>query len=101
MLIDKISLTFPITDEHHQKYIAGEFIDLPKELDCGWIASRGGAYRYAARLHAPLPKGDLQGSQRTTFFFRPVRETVKVVSFVPSGILLASMPTSDSTSSTI
>src|SRR5690349_24807990 len=61
MLIDKISLTFNIIITDHQKYIASQLINLPKELDCGWFAVRGGAYKYAARLHVPLPKNDLQG----------------------------------------
>ncbi len=61
MFIDKISLLFNITHPDHQKHIASQLMNLPKELDCGWFAVRGGAYKCAARLHAPLPKHDVQG----------------------------------------
>lgn len=57
IFIDKISLTFNIKDKEHQKFIAGQLIDLPKDIDSGWTSGQRKNYRYAARLHASAPTG--------------------------------------------
>jgi hypothetical protein len=52
LLIDKLSITFPIPLEEQRQFIAGQLMDLPKEhADGHWVSARGERYKYAARFH--------------------------------------------------
>ncbi|MEK7994574.1 MAG: hypothetical protein AAB403_12290 [Planctomycetota bacterium] len=51
VFIDKLSMTFAIPDVEHRKYVAGNLMDLPKEIGSGWQPAHGNRYKYAARFH--------------------------------------------------
>jgi hypothetical protein len=59
VFIDKLSMTFDITDKEHASWINQQFMDMPKEADSGWFPGHRGAYKYAVRVHPPngVPDG--------------------------------------------
>jgi hypothetical protein len=62
VFIDKLSMTFPITNEEHASWINQQLMDMPKEGDSGWFPGHRGAYKYAVRVHPPSGSpGGVQG----------------------------------------